>query len=66
MPGLHECPVCHYRFETADDLEAHISDRGCQEQEAWEEQERRATYGMVRRLLLGEPEPKQEARHRAG
>jgi hypothetical protein len=39
MPGLHECPVCHYRFETGEDLELHLADRGCEEQAAWEEAE---------------------------
>lgn len=64
MPGLHECPTCHYRFESSEDLRRHLEEgRGCPEDEA----ERRATYGMVRRMLLGEPpEPKHEARHRAG
>jgi hypothetical protein len=23
MAGLHECPHCHYKFETAEDLQDH-------------------------------------------
>jgi hypothetical protein len=32
MPGLHECPHCHFRFETAEDLRKHLEEgRGCPE-----------------------------------
>ena len=30
MPGLHECPHCHYRFENKEALDAHLTD-GCPE-----------------------------------
>lgn len=38
MPGLHECPVCHYRFEDKESLDEHtkvcfgdgvVTARGC-------------------------------------
>jgi len=30
MAALHECPHCHYRFEDAASLEAHLEDgAGC-------------------------------------
>jgi hypothetical protein len=32
MAGLHECPYCHYKFEDARSLVAHL-DGGCPEQE---------------------------------
>jgi hypothetical protein len=32
MPGLHECPDCHYRFEDAEALDRHVNeDAGCPE-----------------------------------
>lgn len=32
MPGLHECPHCHYRFEDAESLERHLNEgSGCPE-----------------------------------
>lgn len=31
MPGLHECPHCHYRFEDRASLERHLAD-GCPEE----------------------------------
>jgi hypothetical protein len=30
MPGLHECPHCHYRFEDKQSLDQHL-DKGCTE-----------------------------------
>ncbi len=29
MAGLHECYGCHYRFESAEDLEEHQTPGGC-------------------------------------
>lgn len=29
--GLHECPYCHYKFETREDLNRHL-DEGCPEE----------------------------------
>lgn len=30
MPGLHECPHCHFKFENAEDLERHLNEgSGC-------------------------------------
>lgn len=32
MPGLHECPHCHYRFEDATSLGRHLNEgNGCPE-----------------------------------
>lgn len=33
--GLHECPDCHYRFESEEDLEAHTDEAqgGCPERD---------------------------------
>ena len=34
MPGLHECPYCHYKFEDKDALVRHVYEgRGCPENE---------------------------------
>jgi hypothetical protein len=33
MPGLHQCPYCHYRFEDRESLERHLEeDGGCPEE----------------------------------
>jgi len=33
LPGLHECPHCHYRFEDAESLDRHLNeDGGCPEE----------------------------------
>ena len=62
MPGLHECPTCHYRFETAEDLDAHLEDGGCPEAES---SRQNVVLAFVRRI--GQPvEPPYQGRHRAG